>query len=189
METYCWYVLLNKVFVDEICLEVVWASSKNLCKLIGSPYTSFLLNRESVKYKFVHGESRKTISRTKKPKNCNHWKGNIANSFLSKKKTVRIDFIQKYSCKKNYWKKQRSQFNLLRNPRKQVIRNGNSMRKKMLFGILLKSVSLLKIPKKFFIQEKSTKENFVHRKTTETDFSEGKVKKINSNSENSEKIF
>ena len=63
------------------------------------------------------------------------------------------------------------------------------MRKKMLFGNPLKSVSLLKTPKNFFIQEKSTKENFVHRKTTETDFSEGKVKKINSNNENSEKTL
>ena len=63
------------------------------------------------------------------------------------------------------------------------------MRKKMLIGIRLKSVSLLRIPKIFFIQEKSTKENFVHRKTTETDFSEGKVKKINSNNENSEKTL
>ena len=56
-------------------------------------------------------------------------------------------------------------------------------------GNPLKSVSLLKIPKNIFIQEKSTKENFVHRKITEIDFFQGKVKKINSNSENSEKTL
>ena len=67
METFCWHVLFKKVFVDQICLEVVWASFKNVCDLIGSPYTSFLFNRKSVKNKFVHGESRETISRRKKP--------------------------------------------------------------------------------------------------------------------------
>ena len=59
----------------------------------------------------------------------------------------------------------------------------------MLFGNPLKSVSLLKIPKNIFIQEKSTKENFVHRKTTEIDSFQGKVKKINSNNKNSEKTL
>ena len=61
--------------------------------------------------------------------------------------------------------------------------------KKMLSGNPLKSVSLLKIPKIFFIQEKSTKENFVHRKTTEFDFFQGKVKKIISNKKYSEKTL
>ena len=61
--------------------------------------------------------------------------------------------------------------------------------KKMLSGNPLKSVSLLKIPKIFFIQEKSTKENFVHRKTTEFDFFQGKVKKIISNNKYSEKTL
>ena len=61
--------------------------------------------------------------------------------------------------------------------------------KKMLPGNPLNSVSLLKIPKNIFIQEKSTKVNFVHTKITEIDFSQEKVKKINSNCENSEKTL
>ena len=61
--------------------------------------------------------------------------------------------------------------------------------KKMLSGNPLNSVSLLKIPRKIFIQEKSTKVNFVHTKITEIDFSQGKVKIINSNCENSEKTL
>ena len=47
----------------------------------------------------------------------------------------------------------------------------------MLSGNPLKSVSLLKIPKNIFIQEKSTKENFVHRKS----------RKLISSKENSKK--
>ena len=99
METVCWYILLNKVFVYEICLEVVWASSKNLCKLIGSPYTSFLFNRESVKNNFVNGESRKTISRTKNSK-LQSLKRKHSKIIFIEKKTVWIDFKQKDPCKK-----------------------------------------------------------------------------------------
>ena len=61
--------------------------------------------------------------------------------------------------------------------------------KKMLSGNPLQPVSLLKIPKTFFIQEKSTKENLVHRKTTEVDFFQGKVKKIISSNKYSEKTL
>ena len=57
-----------KKFLLKICLKVVWASLKNLCELIGSPYTSFLFKRKSVKNKFVHGKSKQTLSRTKNPK-------------------------------------------------------------------------------------------------------------------------
>ena len=101
METFCWYVLLKKVFVDEICLEVVWASLKNLCELIGSPYTSFLFKRKSVKNKFFHGKSKQTLSRAKKCKKCNHWEGNTANSFLSKSKRCESKLFKKTPVKKS----------------------------------------------------------------------------------------
>ena len=130
METFCWFVLLKKVFVDEICLEVVWASLKNLCELTGSPYSSILFNRKSVKNKFVHGNSRQTLSRTKKRKNCNHWEGNTAISFLSKRKRCESILSKNTPVRNSLEKKQWSQFKVLRNPRKQVIRHGNSMKKK-----------------------------------------------------------
>ena len=126
METFCWYVLLKKVFVDEICLEVVWASLKNLCELIGSPYSPILFNRKSVKNKFVHGKSTQTRSRTKKRKNCNHWEGNTANSFLSKRKRCESILSKKTpvknSLKKNnevnlkYWGTQENKLSVMVTP-------------------------------------------------------------------------
>ena len=148
METFCWFVLLKKVFVDEICLEVVWASLKNLCELTGSPYSSISFNRKSVKNKFVQGESRKTISSTKNPKIAIieketqqihfYWKENDVNRFYLKK-----------PCEKFIEKKQWSQFKVLRNPRKQVIRHGNSMKK----NVIWKSIEfsfVIENPKKNF---------------------------------------
>ena len=98
--------------------------------MIGSPYNSILFNRKSVKNKFVHGKSRQTRSRTKKRKNCNHWEGNTANSFLSKRKRCETILSKKTPVKNSLKKKQWSQFKELRNPRKQVSRHGNSKRKK-----------------------------------------------------------
>ena len=149
METFCWFVLLKKVFVDEICLEVVWASLKNLCELTGSPYSSILFNRKSVKNKFVHGNSRQTLSRTKKRKNCNHWEGNTAISFLSKRKRCESILSKNTPVRNSLEKKQWSQFKVLRNPRKQVIRHGNSMKK----NVIWKSIEfsfVIENPKKNF---------------------------------------
>ena len=86
METFCWYVLLNKVFVDDICLEVVRASLKNLCELIGSPYNSIFFKKEVRQISICSCKIKGNYFKDKKRKNCNHWKGNTANSFLSKRK-------------------------------------------------------------------------------------------------------
>ena len=175
METFCWYVLLKKDFVEEICSEVVWASLKNLCEMIGSPYNSILFNRKSVKNKFVHGKSRQTRSRTKKRKNCNHWEGNTANSFLSKRKRCETILSKKTPVKNSLTKN--NEVNLKNwGTQENKLAAMVTPWKKMLSGNPLKPVSLLKSPKTFFIQEKSTKENFVHRKTTEVDFFQGKSK-------------
>ena len=99
-----------------------------------------------------------------------------------------IDFIKEDPCKKFIEKKHWSQ---LQNWGTQENKLSAMVTpwKKMLSGNPLQPVSLLKIPKTFFIQEKSTKENFIHRKTTEVDFFQGKVKKIISSNKYSEKTL
>ena len=94
--------------------------------MIGNPYSSILFNRKSVKNKFVHGKSRQTRSTTKKRKKCNHWEGNTANSFLSKRKRCESIFSKKTpvknSLKKNnevnlkYWGTQENKLSAMVTP-------------------------------------------------------------------------
>ena len=175
METFCWYVLLNKVFVDDICLEVVRASLKNLCELIGSPYNSIFFKKEVRQISICSCKIKGNYFKDKKTQKLQSLKRKHSKFFFIEKKTMWIDFIQIDPCKKiiernnevnfKYWGTQENKLSAIVTP----------WEKKCYLEIHWNQFHYWK-SKIFFIQEKSTREIFVHRKTTEVDFFQGKVK-------------